>query len=398
MSRTFRRLAQFFAELARAQHRDLLMVHSAALAYTTLLSLVPVLTVLLVSAVGNSPSQFEQLLGAIGYVLPFTSTQVQKTLVQFAQRTAHLGSIAVVVSFLVAINLFYQIEEVINAIWGVPQRRKLRWRLASFVALLIWGPVLLVVLFSGLYWVSSRPWYPSVAWLGRPLPAVFSVAVLTLLYHLVPHTKVPWRAAAVGAGVATGAMLAIHLGFQTYLAAAGKLNVIYGSLSLLLLFLVSLYLFWFALMLGVEASWVVGHRPTPIPAPQVEAVIAVLLETQRDGVLSRERAHAALGDRAPDILALLTRVPEILLRSRGGFQLARSAEEITVADVVHRVCPDSTSSWTERDATLATLAKEKPHPSPAVTPRNGATGTNDEAPAGDAGPEPNLAGNPPPVR
>jgi hypothetical protein len=240
----------------------------------------------------------------------------------------------------------------------VPQRRKLRWRVASFVAVLIWGPVLLVVLFSGLYWVSSRPWYPNVAWLGRPLPALFAVGVLTLLYRLVPHTKVPWKAAAAGAGVATGAMLAIHLGFQAYLAAAGRLNVIYGSLSLLLLFLVSLYLFWFAVMLGVEASWVVGHVPTPIPAPLLETVIGVLLETSRNGFLTRERVERELGDRAGDILALLTRGPEILLRSRGGFQLARNAEEISVGEVVRRVCPNGSPVEIERDATLATLAKE----------------------------------------
>jgi membrane protein len=358
LTRYLRRLVRFAAELFRAQHRDLLMVHAAALAYTTLLSLVPMLTVLLVSAVGNDPAQFEQLLGAIGYVLPFSSAQVQKTLAQFAQRTAHLGSIAVVVSFFIAINLFYQIEEVINAIWGVPQRRKFRWRVASFVAVLIWGPVLLVVLFSALYWISSRPWYPSVAWLGRPLPAVFAVGVLTLLYRLVPHTKVAWKAALAGAVVATAAMLAIHLGFQAYLAAASRLNVIYGSLTLLLLFLVSLYLFWFAVMLGVEASWVVGHVPTPIPAPLLKTVLGVLLEANRHGFLTHERAHVELGDRARDVLDLLTREPKILLRSRGGFQLARSAEAITVGEIVARVCPTGSPAEVERDATLAILTKE----------------------------------------
>lgn len=260
MRKHLRDLASFLDELVRAQHRDQLLLRAAALAYTTLFSLVPIYTVILVTAARVDPEQAELLVTAISAVLPFSPAQVQATLTQFAQRTASLGWIAVAVSFLVVMNLFYQIEEVINSLWEVPERRNWRWRLASFTALLVWGPLFLLVLFSSLYWLSSRPWYPLVAGVGRPLPAVFAILVLTTLYRWVPHTRVPWRAAWHGSLVATVTLLILHVGFQAYLSFATTLNVIYGSLTFVLLFLVSLFLFWLAVLLGAEASWVSEHR------------------------------------------------------------------------------------------------------------------------------------------
>ena len=184
-------LGQFVAELARAQHRDQLLVRAGALAYTTLLSIVPLLTVALVTMGRVQPERAALVVSGIAAVLPFSPEHVQATLADFAQRTAALGWIAISISVLVTFNAFYQIEEVFNAMWGVPPRRQ--WRLASFAMMLLWGPLLLAALFSGLYWISSQSWYRHIAWLGRPLPTMLSMVVLTALYRWVPHTRVTWR-------------------------------------------------------------------------------------------------------------------------------------------------------------------------------------------------------------
>jgi len=134
-----RSLAHFVAELVRAQHRDQLLVRAGALAYTTLLSLVPLLTVGLVTVGRLQPERAAVMVQAIATVLPFSPERVQATLATFAQRTAALGWIAVAISVLLTFNAFYQIEEVINDIWGVPKRRLWRWRLASFAMVLLWG-------------------------------------------------------------------------------------------------------------------------------------------------------------------------------------------------------------------------------------------------------------------
>jgi len=321
------------AELARAQHRDQLLVRAGALAYTTLLSIVPLLTVALVTVGRVQPDRAALVVSGISAVLPFSPERVQATLTAFAQRTAALGWIAISISVLVTFNAFYQIEEVFNAIWGVPPRRRWQWRLASFAMMLLWGPLLLAALFSGLYWISSQSWYRHIAWLGRPLPTVLSMVVLTALYRWVPHTRVTWRAALAGAAVAGLAMTAVHLGFQTYLAFSDELNVVYGSLVMLLFFLVSLFLFWFALLLGAEASWVVGRSASPRREGALQAVINLLLEVQRAGTLSTDAVVRLLGHTGDDVLARLAAKPAILTGDTSGWRLARSAETITLTEL-----------------------------------------------------------------
>jgi membrane protein len=283
VKRALRHFTRFVAELAQAQHRDRLVVHAAALAYTTLLSLVPLLTVALVTVGRVQPEEAAVLVGAIATVLPFSPARVQATLAALAQRTAALGWVAVAVSVLVTFNAFYQTEEVVNAIWGLPRRRRWSLRLVSFATVLVCGPFLLVALFSGLYWLSSQPWYRLVAPVMRPLPAVFAAVVLAALYRWVPHTRVSWRAAWIGATVGAVALTILHLGFRAYFLFAADLNVIYGSLSMLLFFLVSLVVFWFAVLLGAEASWVVGHQGFPAGEAKLNDVIEVLMTAQRNG-------------------------------------------------------------------------------------------------------------------
>jgi membrane protein len=337
--RQLRRAGRFVANLARAQHQDRLVLWAAALAYTTLLSLVPVFTLLLVMAARLEPERAEALLYTLAALLPFSPAAIQKTLTEFAQRTAALGWLAVAVSTFAAVNLIYQVEQVMNQVWRVPNRRKWRWRIVSFVTIVVSGPVLLTALLSWLYWVSSRPWYPMIAPLGRPAPAFIAAAVLTVMFRVGPHTRVPWRAAAAGAAVATGALVILYYSFQFYVDFASELNVIYGSLTVGLFFLISLVLFWLAILLGVEASWVVGHPPYPTTRRQAERVFALLAEVSRFGRVEGARVVRVLGKGGEVHFERLLEEPALLERTPDGYRLARDAQSISLAEVLRRVAP-----------------------------------------------------------
>lgn len=333
-------------------------MRAAALAYTTLLSLVPLMTVALVTVGRVQPERAEQVVRGVAAVLPFSPARIQATLTLLAERTAALGSVAIVLSAGVTLHLFYQIEEVINTIWGLPHRRRWQWRLASFLMVLLWGPLLLTALFSTLYWIYSLPGFGQIAPLVRPLPAIFAVFALTAMYRWVPHTSVPWRAAAAGAAVATAFLAGLHYGFQAYVTFASELNVIYGSLSLLLFFLVSLFLFWLAILLGAEASWVVGHLPAPQPGTQADVVLAALAEAAHDGALSSERAAELLGDESPQVLKLLAEEPAITQRQATGWRLARPADDVSVGEVLERLGTTGGDGRWSDDTTLAAVVKE----------------------------------------
>lgn len=312
------------------------MLRAGALAYTTVLSIVPVLTVALVTVGRVQPERAAVVVSAIATVFPFSPTRVQATLAAFAQRTAALGWLAIAISVVVTFNSLWQIEEVINAIWGLPRRRRWEVRLVSIATVVVTGPLLLATLFSALYWLSSRSWYRAAAPLMRPLPVLLAAVALTALYRWVPHTRVSWRAAATGAGVGALALTIIHVTFQTYIGLASDLNVIYGSISMLLFFLVSLFLLWFAVLLGAEASWVVGHAS---PAQQTDGagrLLALLATVHRNGSLSTDALIRMLGHSGDDVLARLAATPPILTGGSSGWRLARPPEAITVGEVRER--------------------------------------------------------------
>lgn len=351
---------RFVAELVRAQHRDQLMLRAGALAYTTVLSIVPVLTVVLVMIGRVQPERAAVVVSAIATVFPFSPTRVQATLAAFAQRTAALGWLSVAISVLVTFNSFWQIEEVINAIWGLPRRRRWAVRLVSIAMVVVTGPLLLAALFSALYWLSSRPWYLAAGPLTRPLPMLLAAIVLTAVYRWVPHTRVSWRAAVTGAAVGAVALTIIHLTFQTYIGLASDLNVIYGSISMLLFFLVSLFLLWFAILLGAEASWVVGHAMPTRRTDGAQRLLTTLVTVHRNGSLSTDALVRLLGDSGDDVLARLAAIPPILTGGSTGWRLARPPEAITVGEVRERTgsSPLDAGDGVPDTLTLAAFVKE----------------------------------------
>jgi membrane protein len=375
--------ARFVGQVAQAQARDNISLHAGALAYTTLVSLVPLLTVALVTVARIQPERAEVVVRAIATMLPFSPARVQATLTMFAERTLSLGWPAVAVSVLVALFTFYQIDEVVNTVWGVPQRRPWRWRIVSFFLVLFWGPVLLTALFSGLYWLSAQPWYPAVAPAARPLPALFAFAALAGLYRWVPHTHVRWRAAAAGAAAATALIILLHLGFQLYVEAASDLNVVYGSLAVLLFFLVSLYFFWLAILLGAEVSWVAGHFSVP-SAPPAAAVVALVEILRRQGKVSRDQARALLGAAAEQSLAALSARPALLEPDPDGWHLVVPEETVTVALVSDRLGGRLPEPLEEPPALAS--------PPPAAPPDAGNTHGDAETPTSDSPP----SSSPPP--
>jgi len=328
---------RFVSDLYRAQQRDQVVLHAGSLAYTTLLSLVPLLTVALVTVGRVQPERAELVVRAMATMIPFSPVRVQATLTMFAERTASLGWLAIVISVIVTIYALYQIEEVINTVWGLPHRRHWQWRVASLTAVLFWGPLLLTALFSILYWLSAQPWYATVAPVARPLPALFAIAVLAGIYRWAPHTRVPWRAALAGASVATTLLIVLHLTFQAYLDIASDLNVIYGSLSLLLFFLMSLFFFWTAILLGVEASWVVGALYAGAGNGGTAGIVALLAELQREGSITTARAEQWLGSSSHVVLSLLAAPPAIIVRQHHHWVLARETKPATLEEICQRL-------------------------------------------------------------
>ncbi len=285
--------------------RDRGIDRSAALAYVTLLSLVPLLATGTALYDAFFPMHTDEVVRFVTGFLPYSPAQVARTLTDFVDRTSKLGAVSTVVFIIIAFRLFLSIETTLNDIWQVSTRRSAATRVFTFTMIVFWGPVVMGLASTLRLWLPSTPSSDLVAELGR---IGLVLLALTMVYWLAPHTGVHIRSAFVGALLGTVGLQLLGKGFRLYLQLFSDINVVFGSLTLVVVFLASLFVFWTIVILGAEAAYVVDNlaalrrehegEQTPATSPVLTA-LAILLECHH---------RSAKGERAPTLEELEERL------------------------------------------------------------------------------------------
>ncbi len=337
---------------------------SAALAYITLLSLVPLLATL--AALYRAFFSFKagRLVEMITVVLPYEPgseqhTQLITTLTEFVNRATTLGYLGSLIFLIIAFRLFQSVETTFNDIWQVDTRRSAATRVFSFTMLVFWGPVVVGIGSSLLLWMGHQPWAPSQALVLSLARLALPLLGLTMVYWLAPHTDVHIGAALAAGIVATGGLYILRSIFVWYIGGFSEINIIYGSATLTVLFLVSLFLFWVLVIIGAEVSYVMqnfralklehegGQR---LDADPSLTAVAILTECYRcslsgDPPPTLDDLEAALGiNQGPAQEATERLIAAGLLALTGqemeGYVPARDASSLTVAAALHAAGAD----------------------------------------------------------
>lgn len=244
---------------------------AAALSFTSILGLVPLLTVAVV-IVSRYPL-FQQWFDALErfllrHLLPASSSVVRGYLFEFTGRAANLQGVSIAAVVVTAVLLVATVEREINAIWHAGEPRSVLRRIVIYALGVTAGPLLIGAIVYSTTWLieESIAQVPlasaAVPFLVGPLAIVITALAFTLLYLLVPSRKVPMRAA-VGGGlfVALGFELAKR-GFAYYITAVPTYRMVYGALAAVPLFLVWVYVSWVIVLAGaaVAATLAEGRR------------------------------------------------------------------------------------------------------------------------------------------
>ncbi|HEX9162566.1 MAG TPA: YhjD/YihY/BrkB family envelope integrity protein [Thermoanaerobaculia bacterium] len=238
---------------------------AASLAYTTLLSLVPLL-VALTQVVQQYfrklfPGWEAQVDNILNIVLPYQSPQITYNLAKFAQNAQAASTLGAIVFMVIAFRLFLAVETTINQIWKVRYGRGYRQKLIAFTMLFFWGPLLMGLSFTTNKTLQRNPYLHTIfkhdiVFVIAPIVILF--IAFTMLFWLVPATRVQFSAAVVGALVTTMLFSLVRWGFGIYADHLfhGRFNLIYGTVGLALIFLVAIEVMWVVILLGVEISYV----------------------------------------------------------------------------------------------------------------------------------------------
>lgn len=233
---------------------------AAALSFSTLLSLVPMIAmavaiiVRLPFAEGLTKSLEHFLLTNL---LPDRAgTIIVKYVGEFAHKTERLTLIGGLALMATALVQMLTIEHAFNAIWQVRENRPLLRRIAMHLLALLLGPLLFggsltvtTFIASASFGLVEKPIWVEADFL-KAVTFTFMVTLFALLYWAVPNRRViPWHAACGGLLAALGFALMQQL-FGLYVARLPTYAVIYGAFAAIPVFLLWLYLSWGVILVG----------------------------------------------------------------------------------------------------------------------------------------------------
>lgn len=243
---------------------DRLGLSAGSLTFTTLIALVPLLTVML--AVFTAFPMFGSFQLALekyflqALVPESIARPVLRALTQFAGKARGIGSVGLLLLLATALSLMLTIDRTLNAIWRVRRPRPIAQRILVYWAALTLGPLALGVSLSATSFALSAG-KGLVGALPGGVNLVFDLlqfallaAAMAGLFRYVPNTYV--RAAHAWAGgvfVALGFEIA-KAGLAWYLASVPTFSAVYGAFATLPILLLWIYLGWVIVLLGAVVA------------------------------------------------------------------------------------------------------------------------------------------------
>jgi len=294
--------------------RDRLGQHAAGIAYRVLFSLAP-LAIVLVSIVGlvlrNDARRAEVVDQIVGW-LPVTeegSNTVEEAITRLASPTSAVGILSLLLFFWAATGMMASLRMGLEAALRVDRGRPaVRGKLVDLLLVAGAGALVIVMIAVAVAAQVVTRFVDGAAsvvgfeggllaeLLRAAVPLLVTTAVVMLLYRFVPSRRLRFGDAVAG-GMVTGILLLVISAASAFVYdRLAELSVIYGSITVVLVFLYSVYLYASAVLFGAEvaAAWSAPPAEGP-PEPlrmQVRRAVLGLFVHQKPP----ERTPASEGD------------------------------------------------------------------------------------------------------
>lgn len=195
--------------------------------------------------------------------------QAARNIHLYVQKTQYstLGLVGMLLLVWVAIAMLANIESAFNDIWGVTRGRSWLWRIVLYWATLTLGPLVLVgaaSLVGSSHLGLARQLVGQMPFVGemifKLLPLLLVWLAFLVIYIVVPNTRVRWSAALVGAVVAGTLWYVNNLLGYLYVSRVVTNSMIYGSLGMVPVFMLGLYVSWALLLFGAQVAFAFQNR------------------------------------------------------------------------------------------------------------------------------------------
>ena len=294
--------------------RHRLALQAAGIAYRVLFSLAP-LAIVLVSIAGfvlKDDSLREDLTERVVSWLPVSGQgqdSVEAAITQLASPSSLLGLVSIAIFAWAATGMMWALRSGLETVFEVERTRPaVRGKLVDFILVVASGLLVIAAIAATfIAQVVTRLVSQVADYVGYGgnafeelmrivIPLVVSTVVVMLIYRFVPSRRVRTVDAFAG-GVVTGLLLVgISAGSAVIYDRVASLSVIYGSITAVLVFLYSMYLYATAILFGAEVAAAWSKTPEPSTEPLLKRVKNGLL-----GLVIHQKVPAAEIPAVPDV-------------------------------------------------------------------------------------------------
>jgi membrane protein len=346
-----------------------LILRAMGLVYTTLLSFVPLLAVSfsVLKAFGVD-TRFMIFLYYFLEPLGESGVDISMKIIGFVEnvKIGVLGSIGLSLLIYTVLSAVQKIESALNYIWNIKDTRGFSQRFSNYMSVLLVGPVLI---FSALGITASlmssavikklmavQVFGMVIYMISRLAPYALIAIAFTLIYMLLPNTRVRFRAAFAGGIVAAVLWQTIGWIFASFIVSSAQYSAIYSGFATLILFLIWLYWNYLTLFIGAMVSFYIQNPYLLEEGSKTLAFSGRAKEKQALAIMFlvgynfyHNKAHwefASLSERlglpAARVQEVLTAIEErgLLVQAQGeppAYLPARDLEAITLNDIISAV-------------------------------------------------------------
>jgi membrane protein len=363
----FVRWLRYPAALTRDWLGGEINIRAMSLAYTTLLSLVPLMVFSFAILKGlGARGDLRFILNEFFRPLGGAASQLTESVLQFVanMRGELLGSIGLAFLVYTVIATIQKVEASFNFVWRVERPRTFGRRFIEYLSVMILGPILLAVAIGLLGSAEHSPfvlWLQAVAplagalgFLGRVVPYAIVTVVFTFMYSFIPNTQVQFRAALIG-GVTAGIFWAL-VGklFTAFILYSSRMVAVYTGFAIVLTTLIWVYLSWLILLMGAQLAFYLqfpqylrhGQEFVELTASDRErAALSIMYLIGRDYESGKSYWNAGRlaseldvpGIALAPVLARLERRGLLVATEKEQFVPGRDPEGILLADILDAV-------------------------------------------------------------
>jgi membrane protein len=376
------RLFDLVRIVLRRFSEDRCMQIASSLTYTSLLSIVPMVTVAL-TVIAAFPA-FAHVTAALqtfilDNLVPASADVIANYTQQFSANAAKLTAVGIAFLIVTAIMLLLTIDRAFNDIWRVKRPRPVVQRIFVYWTLITVGPVLMGASLTLTSWLVGqavgliRDVPGAAVVLLSVVPVLLTSAAFAMLYVAMPNRRIAVGDAMLGGVLAGVAFEVMKRSFAFYVAQFPTYTLVYGAFATLPVFLLWIYLSWLVVIFGAvivaalpEWRAVAGQRR---PAPGSDFFDALQLlkilwyAHQRGQAVTLSELLAAVTVRIESVEGILdTMVSAGWVRRTlpNGWVLHRDATTITVEDIFQMFVfrGDAHLPGREADAELERLVHE----------------------------------------